>query len=210
MHIGRVTSSLFGDVMSSGPSPTSLIKQIVEGSNLEKYTNLPAAVQWGIDKEGQAREQYKKIKKAIHKVFEIQPTGLTLCGSHAFLGASSDGKVTEGDNVGVLEIKCPYSLKGTLINKKEIPEIMTMGDKAFCLENTNTGQRLRHSHKYYAQVQGEMAIMGLPWCDFVVWTEAEKNNICIERINFDASYVTKMMPKLLAFYMEHIYPFYYK
>ncbi|ESO85526.1 hypothetical protein LOTGIDRAFT_229455 [Lottia gigantea] len=76
MHIGRVTSSLFGDVMSSGPSPTSLIKQIVEGSNLEKYTNLPAAVQWGIDKEGQAREQYKKIKKAIHKVFEIQPTGL--------------------------------------------------------------------------------------------------------------------------------------
>ncbi|WAR26927.1 hypothetical protein MAR_012631 [Mya arenaria] len=26
------------------------------------------------------------------------------------------------------------------------------------------------THNYYAQLQGEMTVTGLPWCDFVVWT----------------------------------------
>lgn len=36
LHIGRLTSSLFGDVLKAGPNPNSLIKQIVEGSSLHK------------------------------------------------------------------------------------------------------------------------------------------------------------------------------
>ena len=37
LHVGRITSSIFGDVLSAGHSPKSLIRQIVEGSNLERY-----------------------------------------------------------------------------------------------------------------------------------------------------------------------------
>lgn len=37
LHIGRITSSLFGDVLSAGNNSNSLIRQIVEGSNLERY-----------------------------------------------------------------------------------------------------------------------------------------------------------------------------
>lgn len=36
LHIGRLTSSIFGDVLKAGPNPKSLIKQIVEGSSLQK------------------------------------------------------------------------------------------------------------------------------------------------------------------------------
>lgn len=36
LHIGRLTSSLFGDVLKAGSNPNSLIKQIMEGSSLNK------------------------------------------------------------------------------------------------------------------------------------------------------------------------------
>jgi len=37
LHKGRITSSLFGAVLKAGQSPSqSLIKQIIEGSNLEQ------------------------------------------------------------------------------------------------------------------------------------------------------------------------------
>lgn len=37
LHKGRITSSLFGAVLTSGPSPTSLIKQVIHGSRLDMY-----------------------------------------------------------------------------------------------------------------------------------------------------------------------------
>ena len=48
-----------------------------------------------------------------------------------------------------------------------------------------TDPTLEKTHKYYAQVQGEMAIKGLPWVDFVVWTAAASNIIFVERVFFD-------------------------
>lgn len=37
LHKGRITSSLFGAVLSSGTNPVSLVNQIVNGSNLDRY-----------------------------------------------------------------------------------------------------------------------------------------------------------------------------
>ncbi|XP_062593237.1 uncharacterized protein LOC134254719 isoform X2 [Saccostrea cucullata] len=204
LHIGRLTSSLFGDVLKAGPNPNSLIKQIVEGSSLHKYAALPPAVKWGQEKEAQARSDYVNLKSAINDNFSVEDTGLTLCADHAFLGASSDGKVLDGDNIGLLEIKCPYSIQGTQVTRKEVGEIIAMGYPNFCLEESLDGPRLKKSHKYYAQVQGELAIKGYPWCDFVVWTDAAQNNICIDRVYFDSEFVASMMPRLIDFYMHHI------
>lgn len=44
LHIGRLTSSLFGDVLKTGSNPNSLIKQILEGFSLHKYAVLLPAV----------------------------------------------------------------------------------------------------------------------------------------------------------------------
>ena len=41
----------------------------------------------------------------------------------------------------------------------------------FCLVKGEDGMlHLNESHMYYAQVQGEMTIMELEWCDFVVYS----------------------------------------
>ncbi|XP_033727563.1 uncharacterized protein LOC117316887 [Pecten maximus] len=209
LHIGRLTSSIFGDVLHAGPQPNSLVKQIVEGSNLNRYTVLPPAVQWGIEKEPQARKDYIDLQSSLSSQIGVEDTGLTLCATHAYLGASSDGRVVDGDNMGILEIKCPYSIQGATVTSLEVCEIVAMGHPNFCLEASSEGPRLKRSHKYYAQVQGELAIMGLPWCDFVVWTNAPKNNICVDRVYFDAEFVSSMMPKLIAFYVNHVAPKFY-
>ena len=48
----------------------------------------------------------------------VQPTGLHLLPEKSFLGASSDGKIlcksVDTCCYGCLEIKCPYSIKGTV------------------------------------------------------------------------------------------------
>lgn len=142
--------------------------------------------------------------------FEVENTGLTLCETHSFLGASSDGRVIEGDRSGVLEVKCPYSVKGIKVNQMEVQDIVALNSNDFCLECVEEEVQLRRKHKYYSQVQGEMAIMSLPFCDFVVWTGAQKNNIFVERINFDIDYVNAMMPKLVEFYIKHISPVFYQ
>ena len=37
LHKGRITSSIFGQVLKAGSNPASLVHQIINGSNLEKY-----------------------------------------------------------------------------------------------------------------------------------------------------------------------------
>ena len=60
--------------------------------------------------------------------------------------------------------------------------------------------RLKRSSNYYCQVIGEMAILEVPWCDFVVWTEAR---IFVERVPFDRPFWEKeVLPKLQAFFQE--------
>ncbi|XP_061190857.1 uncharacterized protein LOC133198978 [Saccostrea echinata] len=211
LHLGRITSSMFGDVLLARETPAkSLVNQIIHGSNLDRYTALPPPVQWWIDHEAEARKDYLTIKRAINENTDVHPTGITLYSTHSFLGASSDGKVIENGDMGLLEIKCPFSIKGYNITQCEISEILELNDRHFCLEMSSSGPTLRKSHKFYAQVQGEMAIKSVPWVDFVVWTAAKANNIFIERILFDEQFVTSMMPKLVKFYMEQIYPLLYK
>lgn len=146
------------------------------------------------------------MKTACGYDVSVIESGLTLCQSHPFIGASSDGCVIEDREEGVIEIKCPYSIDNHNITKMQINDILDLQHSGFCLQTSDCGTNLKRSHGYYAQVQGEMAIMGLPWCDFVVWTHAKVNNIFVERIKFDSAFVAEMMPKLVSFYVEHVFP----
>ena len=55
-----------------------------------------------------------------------------------------------------------------MITDREVEELLV--HKEFCLEQTEQGPQRKRNHPYYAQIQGEMAIMEVPWCDFVVLT----------------------------------------
>ena len=59
------------------------------------------------------------------------------------------------------------------------------------------------------QVHGGMGVIGVDWCDFVVWTEAKGvfKNIFVKRIKFDHSFWRNgMLPKLESFYTSTVVP----
>ena len=78
-------------------------------------------------------------------------------------------------------------------------------DPTFYLEKIGESFYLkkRHSSGYYEQVQGQMAITGMKWCDFCVFL-SETNEMCVDRIPFDDIYwSTQLLPKLKEFYLDY-------
>ena len=60
--------------------------------------------------------------------------------------------------------------------------------------------KLKTTHKYYYYVQGESAITGMSWSDFVIWTEG---GLFVRRVPFDEDlWQSVMLPKLVHFYSE--------
>ena len=68
--------------------------------------------------------------------------------------------------------------------------------------------QLKRGYKYCAQVQGQMAIANVQWCDFVVYT-GSRNGLLIERIYFDSDYCIwydPLLPSLQLFNVKYVAP----
>lgn len=76
-------------------------------------------------------------------------------------------------------------------------------DKDFYLDENGD---LKNSHVYFAQVQGQMAIADVSYCDFVVWTT---NGIHIRRISRDDFYWETNKVILQKFFFEQVVPLFY-
>lgn len=62
--------------------------------------------------------------------------------------------------------------------------------------------QLKRYHAYYYQVQGELAVLGLGWCDFVIFTAC---GLFVERIHFDEKHWEDiMLLGLCNFYKQHV------
>ena len=137
----------------------------------------------------------------------VQPTGLHLLPDKSFLGASSDGKIlcksVDTCCYGCLEIKCPYSIKGTVIIELTPYEIAEKFPEFFMKKGSDDQLHLPADHGYYTQVQGEMAILGVEWCDFVVYSNGM---VVVDRILADAEYWENLEEKLEHFYLYHVVP----
>ena len=86
--------------------------------------------------------------------------------------------------------------------------------KNFCIGisrdvDRNPIPKLKNKHDYYYQIQGQMALVGVDWCDLVIWTPTFLH---IERVYFDNLFWKKeCLPHFLSFYIhvmapELIYP----
>ena len=60
---------------------------------------------------------------------------------------------------------------------------------------------LKKDHPYYYQVQGQLGLTGLKWCDFVVFFQ---KGLIIQRIKFDELFWKSMIEKLTKFYQQHV------
>ena len=128
--------------------------------------------------------------------------------SKAYLGASSDGKVTctsvDTCCSGCLEIKCPYSIDKCITVEMTSSEIADkFGDKFFLIREEDGEVHLSQHHNQYAQVQGELAVMNREWCDFVVYSNGE---VVVDRILADLEYWGTLEEKLEEFYVRYMVP----
>lgn len=176
----RITASNFGAAvgMNKYKSPKGLLKDL-----LWNTFKGNAATRWGSEHEDIARDAYvARVRADIaageseYTSIRVEETGLHVNPDRAWMGSSPDGvvHVTRRDGSAhkfLLEIKCPF--------RKQFydPPVPTY---------------------YNCQIQGVMANMDLPYCDFVVWTPS---GMQVTRVDFDACFwETTLLPGLHRFY----------
>ena len=199
---GRITASNFYDVVrhvTNGRSyPNSIVKRIMQYYSSNARVE---ALEWGREKEDTARQEYLSIIEGSHQNLTVSQCGLVVSPAHPYLGASPDGLVSCrccGD--GVLEIKCPYKYRSQSPIDEE-----PLSDKEYCLtKSPSTGAvSLSSGHKYNYQVQGQIALCKVDYCDFVCWTE---KGAFVERIKRDDALINTMIPQLKSFFIDILLP----
>ena len=188
----RITACNFGKVCNRrrkpGHYPSSLLK-VVMGD----YGHpVSPALEWGSTHEEIAIKLYEE--KSGHTVNRC---GFFVCDKYPFLGASPDGIILgEGDEFGIVEVKCPFVHRNTTISK-------ACDDKTFHLMKTENDIKLCLDHDYYYQITGQLAITKAAYCDLVTWTCMD---IHIQRIYFNADLWSNMLQTLASFYNSSVGP----
>ena len=127
------------------------------------------AMKYGIENEKLALEAYVTWQHNHgHPDLIVSSSGFLINPLYSFLGASPDGAVHDPSDVDApfrfVEIKCPYSVRN-------LTPIKVSHTPGFCCVKNDLGDlELKEKHSYYAQIQGQMAIGEIPWCDFVIYT----------------------------------------
>ena len=204
---GRITSSHFGQVLHRRDSTPSE-RLVAEIMGYIQSTPSTSAIRWGRNNEHHARKAYLDHMLAKGHDLSYRDSGLHLYPSATFLGASTDGVILDSTlddcSMGCSEIKCPFSIGGISALNQTPAEIAK--NTTFYLECVQGSDKLqlKQSHPYFAQVQGEMAIVGTEWCDFVVYTPV---GLHVERIAFDYHYwEDELFPSLKRFFRNHVLP----
>ena len=187
---GQLTASKFRAICHTSVSKPSrsLVAQILQLNPMP----TSAALSWRIEHEKTAREHYLAVQAKQHTSFKLEVTGLCVNPSFPHLGASPDGLVScSCCGQGVLEIKCPYSVRHT--TPDQAPYLLPIED----------GHMLSKQHDYYYQIQGQLGILQRQRCDFVCWTP---HGIHIEQIIYDPSFFATICVKLECFFVQVVLP----
>lgn len=185
----RITSSVFGKVCKR--RPTTLRSPLVKSILYPSFRGNKATSH-GIRCEKLAKDKYENITSN-----KVSPCGIFIYLKNGYYASSPDGIVTNENSKGLIEIKCPHNVE----DKK--PEELA-SSKLFCSKLVDGKLRLKSSHNYFYQVQGQLAITRMEWCDFVIWTES---GISIEKIYRDDNFWECIMePRLQDFFKVSLLP----
>lgn len=196
---GRLTASNFHRIIHC-VKPEGLVKDILyprkQGPLKQGDPRL-----YGLENEDLAVNAYKTVMLLYDKDIQLVKTGLHVDVTHSFVAASPDRIVKDGSDVGLLEVKCPASKAGQAV-------LDACMDKTFWAEVVDGEVRLKRTHTYFYQVQGQLGVTQKPWCDFVIWTNHADlhQSVTIERIYFDEVIWKKILEGLLYFYRMAVIP----
>ena len=133
------------------------------------------------------------VKKG-HVNVRVRDCGLFIQKHMAFVGASPDS-IVECDccGKGVVEVKCPYKYR-----EVSLSDVVQNTD---CCIDANFN--LKQSHKWYEQVQFQMGVINVQYCDFVYWTPIDAV-IC--RVERNDEIITSMFAKCSQLWFDHLLP----
>ena len=99
-----------------------------------------------------------------HENFECVSIGLVIDNEYPCLGASPDAKFhCSCCNYGVVEIKCPYSLRYSMLS-----QVIHDKEKEFYITYESDMYTLNKKHQYFTQVRLGIRVTETNVCNFVV------------------------------------------
>jgi putative phage-type endonuclease len=151
---GRVTGTRFKSLVAKDTTDaykdlvTNIACEMITGKMEETYSN--AIMEYGIETEPIARKEYENLFEVeVITAGFIMPDESTKY--HEWIGISPDGLLPED---GILEIKCPLMRTHLeYIERNELPS------------------------EYRYQIQGELFVTGLKYCDFMSYVPGMKSFI---------------------------------
>lgn len=181
LRCGKATASKIADIIAttkSGPSASrknylaQLVAERLTGVVAESFTN--GAMQWGTDKEPEARAAYA----FVHADGPVAEAEFVTHPNIHNSGASPDGYVGSD---GLLEIKCPNT--------------------ATHIDTLLTG---KIDGKYHTQMQWQMACTGRTWCDFVSYDPRMPEHLAlwVKRVPRDEKLIAELEAAVKAFLTE--------
>ena len=184
---GRITASNFKRADAAGRNEKcsdTFIAQVMGYSTFHPTT----AMKHGVSMEPHAKKLYSNLKRKTHKKFQVHDAGLSIDNTHPFIAASPDLIVScRCHGKGLCEIKCPYIVR----NKAPIH-----------WEHIESGHLSRKS-PYFFQIQGQMEVTGLSYCDLFVYTAHGYHQ---ERVPYDEEFAKTLKVNLINFWRKFIGP----
>ncbi|KAJ8914046.1 hypothetical protein NQ315_017565 [Exocentrus adspersus] len=139
----------------------------ITASKFRALQHCPKLILWGVTNENNAVEEYRKNMEVDHEEFIINDVGLIISTTFPQFGVSPDRIVyCECCLGGCLEVKCPYLLNFN--NVTSIEQYLQM--RSTCLLKSEGKVILNRTHPYYYQVQAQIFVSELLYCDFVIWS----------------------------------------
>ena len=180
----RVTTSRFREVchVRGQSSAEALAERIIKG------TRQTADMRRGAEMEPEVAAEYSQLMNV-----NFSPCGLVIHLSTPWLASSPDGIVfdpNEYPQFGLVEFKCP--------------NVHNFVDCKYLKMEVGSPQ-LKKSHSYYWQVQGQLLITGMQWCDFVVWAQED---YVVQRIYVEPEVQSAIREKADHFFFYYSMPSY--
>ena len=144
-----------------------------------------------------------KAERKKHVNLTVQDSGLLINPQWPFMRVSPDGILScTCCGKGTLEIKCPYCHRG------ENLAVAASKDGKFCLQPSLDGSvHHDHSRAYYHQVQIQLFVSDVKYCDFCVCTfSGNKTGIHIEHIFKDIQFWNDCVVNAQTFFRTCILP----
>lgn len=188
----RITASIMKEVCHH--KETTSCHTFIQRKLMPKHIDTKA-IHYGRYNEEFAIKAYVSYQHQHGISVKVNSCGLYIDSSEPWLAASPNGIVIDmtlsSPNRGCLEVKCPLVYEKTTF----VDACKTV--TTFCLEQHGKQMSLSKSHSFYYQVQTQMHVTRLPWCDFVVWSPTQ--DPFVQRVQYDASFIKPALLKACSF-----------